>query len=115
MQASLQYATSSFSERKSASSLLVSAAAAVASEKVPILGSSTACVLTLDQSTGIASIANLGDSGVLIGRWQKGKANFGGRDRTCHRVAYSYPPTYFLLFALVDAQTKPGSRAPGKK
>ena len=74
MQASLQYATSSFSERKSASSLLVSAAAAVASEKVPILGSSTACVLTLDQSTGIASIANLGDSGVLIGRWQKGKA-----------------------------------------
>jgi protein phosphatase PTC7 len=51
MKASLQYATSSFSERKSASSLLVSAAATVSAEKT--LGSSTACVLTLDQSTGM--------------------------------------------------------------
>jgi hypothetical protein len=50
MKASLMYATSSFSERKSASSLLVSAAANVSAEKT--LGSSTACVLTLDQSTG---------------------------------------------------------------
>jgi protein phosphatase PTC7 len=78
MRASLKYATSSFSERKSASSLLVSAAATVASEKVPILGSSTACVLTLDQSTGVASIANLGDSGVLIGRWQEGGISRAG-------------------------------------
>ena len=92
MQASLQYATSSFSERKSASSLLVSAAATVASEKVPILGSSTACVLTLDQSTGVASIANLGDSGVLIGRWQEaGVSPAGEKKNSGPRVVFRSP------------------------
>jgi protein phosphatase PTC7 len=76
MQSCLQSSTSAFSERKSASSLLVSAAASVSSDKT--LGSSTACVLTLDQSTGVASIANLGDSGVLIGRWADGGVSRSG-------------------------------------
>ena len=56
MESCLQSSTSAFSERKSASSLLVSAAATVDSKKT--LGSSTACVLTLDQSTGTYIKAN---------------------------------------------------------
>ena len=71
MSTCLQATESSYGERQSASALLVSSASGVA--QADIQGSSTACILTLDQATGVASIANLGDSGVLIGRWNAEK------------------------------------------
>ena len=72
MSTCLKYAESSYG-RQSASALLASSASDVSQSGKE--GSSTACILTLDQATGVASVANLGDSGVLIGRWsnKKGK------------------------------------------
>ena len=71
MSSCLQATKSSYGERLSASALLVSAASGVAQSEVQ--GSSTACIITLDKVKGIAEIANLGDSGVLIGRWNEAK------------------------------------------
>ncbi len=66
MRHSLESAVSSYGERRTASTLLVSAAARVQQEVIQ--GSSTVCLMVLDQATGIATIANMGDSGIVVGR-----------------------------------------------
>jgi protein phosphatase PTC7 len=53
-----------FKEPPSPSEVLGAAWAKVVSEKV--IGSATACIVTLDQRLNQLSYANLGDSGVII-------------------------------------------------